>query len=380
MQKFGIVAFAIAGLLWGSVSVCAQAAPDDLTRMGDYTVHRLSSTDPFDRNEDFRTLKPGETLTLADVDGPGSLAHLWMTIDSHEANHLKLLVLRMYWDGEETPSVEAPVGDFFGLGTGEYYEWDSTYLSVGHLKALNCFFPMPFAKHARVTITNDGFLTTSHLYYSVEYKALHHPLPADTLYFHAQYRQAQPNKGWTNRWTENGDIVVNYKANADGKDNYVFLDAKGRGQYVGTTLSIFQNQDAWWGEGDDMFFVDGEALPSWKGTGGEDYFLGAWGYGTGFSYERYGAPVVGAARAGSRSSMYRFHTEAPITFNTSFKATMEHGHANHRSDNWYSVSYWYQAEPHAVFPPLPDAKDRWPKEEMVGGGGNECMPPLCEVK
>jgi len=136
-------------------------------------------------------------------------------------------------------------------------------------------------------------------------------------------------------------------------------------------MSVLQNQDFWWGEGDDMFFIDGETTPSIVGTGSEDYFLGAWDFGgKPFSYQLYGAPVVGEELAGSRSSVYRFHLDSPIPFHQSFKATIEHGNANHRSDNYYSVAYWYQAEPHQPFPPLPPVAQRLPALQMVGGPGN----------
>ena len=154
------------------------------------------------------------------------------------------------------------------------------------------------------------------------------------------------------------------------------MDAKGHGQFVGVTMSVLQNQDGWWGEGDDMFFIDGAAAPSIAGTGSEDYFLGAWDFGgEPFSYPLYGAPVVGAETAGGRSSVYRFHLDSPIPFSKSFKATIEHGHANVRSDNYYSVAYWYQAEPHAAFPALPPVEDRLPVLEPVGGPGNSTVRP-----
>ena len=343
----------------------------DLTRQQTYTLHRSSSTDPGGANADFRAVAPGATLTVLDTNGPGIVSHLWFTIATGESYHLKRIVLRIYWDGEETPSVEAPIGDFFGLGLGEYHNWQSQMLSVGSDKSLNSFFPMPFQRHARITVTNDGKEPIHSFYYNIDYRTGVQPLPADTVYFHAQYRQAQPNHGWTNQWANNQSPAVNDKPNLDGKDNYVWMDAKGHGQYVGVTMSVLQNQDAWWGEGDDMFFIDGATDPSIVGTGSEDYFLGAWDFGgKPFSYQLYGAPVVGSELAGSRSSVYRFHLDAPIPFTKSFKATIEHGHANGRSDNFYSVAYWYQAEPHAAFPPLPPVDQRLPALQHVGGPGN----------
>ena len=343
----------------------------DLTRQQTYTVHRVSSTDPLGANDDSRKVPAGGTFTVMDVDGPGTISHIWFTIADNEPYHLKKIVLRIYWDGEQSPSVEAPIGDFFGLGLGTYHSWQSQMLSVGSVKSLNSYFPMPFAKHARITVTNEGSQPIGDLYYNIDYRGLSKPLPAGTLYFHAQYHQAQPNHGWTNNWTRNGDPFVDNKPNFNGDGNYVWMDANGHGQFVGVTMSVLQNQNEWWGEGDDMFFIDGEKTPSIVGTGSEDYFLGAWDFGgEPFSYQLYGAPVVGEELAGSRSSVYRFHLDAPIPFSKSFKATIEHGTANHRSDNFYSVAYWYQAEPHTPFAPLPLVADRLPALQPTGGLGN----------
>lgn len=360
-------------LLAASTMAFAQSPSwqPDLTQQQTYTPHRASSTDPTGANHDFRSVAPGATETVLDVDGPGTIAHIWFTIADNEPYNLKRIVLRMYWDGEANPSVETPIGDFFGLGLGEYHTWQSEMLSVGNDKSLNCFFPMPFAHHARITVTNEGQQPILALYYNIDYRTYSHPLAAGTLYFHAEYRQAQPNHGWTNNWKTNGDPLVNDKTNPDGKDNYVWMEAKGHGQYVGVTMSVLQNQDMWWGEGDDMFFIDGAKTPEIIGTGTEDYFLGAWDFGGHpFSYQLYGAPVVGKELAGSRSSVYRFHLAQPIPFQKSFKATIEHGNANHRSDNYYSVAYWYQADPHEALPSLPPVEQRLPALQPVGGPGN----------
>jgi len=349
----------------------AQTTRVDLTRPQDYVLKRVSSFDRSGGNADYRQIPPGQTLTILDVDGPGTLTHVWFTLSSPEAAHLKKLVLRMYWDREATPSVETPLGDFFGLGLGDYYTWESELLSVAHERALNSFFPMPFQKHARITVANEGQQMVDAFYFNLDYRAHTHSLPQETLYFHAQFRQAQPNHGWTNEWRNNGDPRVDDVKNLDGKDNYVWMEATGQGHYVGVTMSVLQNQDFWWGEGDDMFFIDGDPHPSITGTGSEDYFLGAYDFGeNSFSYRLFGAPVKGEERAGSRSSVYRFHLDSPISFTKSLRATIEHGHANHRSDNFYSVAYWYQTEPHAPFPALPAVDQRLPQLQPVGGPGN----------
>jgi hypothetical protein len=341
----------------------------NLPQAKDYVQKRVSSYDTSGANADYKQFNGGETITLLDVNGPGVITHIWFTIASVDPQHLKALVLRAYWDGESTPSIEAPVGDFFGLGLGEYFRYQSIPLSVGSDKALNCFFPMPFQRHARITVTNDGSTKVEAYYFNIDYRAYSKPLPTDQLYFHAQYRQANPARGTTADWKSNGDM--NDRKNVNGEGNYVWMEAAGRGHFVGVTMSVLQNQDQWWGEGDDMFFIDGETKPSINGTGSEDYFLGAWGFSGGaFAYGLYGAPVKGEEQSGSRSSVYRFHLDSPIPFTKSLRATIEHGHANHRSDDFFSVAYWYQAEPHSEFPKLPALQERIPVLHSVGGPGS----------
>ncbi|MES2255275.1 MAG: glycoside hydrolase family 172 protein [Pseudomonadota bacterium] len=365
----------MAGLsLAAGVSAQEMNWQPDPTHQQTYTPHRASSSDPTGRNDDSRRIEPGATLTVLDADGPGTISHIWFTIATNENYHLKKIVLRIYWDGEQTPSVETPIGDFFGLGLGVYNSWQSQMLSVGNDKAMNSYFPMPFGRHARITVTNEGKQPVGDFYYNIDYRTYARPLAAGTLYFHAQYRQAQPNHGVSNDWLRNQDTSKN--PNLTGENNYVWMEAQGHGQFVGVTMSVLQNQDLWWGEGDDMFFIDGEKSPSIAGTGAEDYFLGAWDFGGHpFSYPLYGAPIVGDELAGSRSSVYRFHFDSPIPFSKSIKATIEHGHANYRSDNYYSVAYWYQAEPHAPYPALPPVEDRLPKLQAVGGPGNAGAAP-----
>jgi len=353
MKRFLIFLLALPG--FGAMRpACGQSPTDplsELTKPHDYVLKRVSSYDRTGGNDDYRPLAPGDTLTLLDETGPAEISHVWITIADDERFHLKKLVLRMFWDGESSPSVEAPVGDFFGLGLGDYFLYQSVPLAVGGDKALNCFFPMPFQKHARITLTNEGQQRAEAVYWNIDLRAYKSALPPDTLYFHAQYRQATPNKAFPTN-----------KINLDGKDNYVWLEAAGRGHFAGVTMSVIENQDGWWGEGDDMFFVDGERLPSISGTGSEDYFLGAWDFGgKAFSYGLFGAPVVGQELQGGHWSLYRFHLDSPIPFTKSLRATIEHGHANDRGDNFYSVAYWYQNEPHAGFPALPVVELRLPR-------------------
>ena len=374
MRRMKCSTTALAMMLAFGFSLASAQGPNlfgGLAQPHFYLQKRVSSYDRTGGNEDYRAIAPGETLTVMDESGPGIITHIWFTFASDEAYHLKKLVLRMYWDGEATPSVEAPIGDFFGLGLGEYFTFDSLPLSAAPNHAVNCFFPMPFQKHARITIENQGKMKLDALYYNIDYQAYPQPLQTDILYFHAQYRQTSPNKGLTGDWTNNDDPKQNDRKNLTGEGNYVWMEATGRGQFVGVTMSVLQNQDYWWGEGDDMFFIDGEKTPSINGTGSEDYFLGAYDFGgKAFSYAFYGAPVVGEEKAGSRSSVYRFHLDSPITFSKSIRATIEHGHANGRSDNYFSVAYWYQTEPHAPFPTLPSVEDRLPRLHAVGGPGN----------
>jgi Protein of unknown function (DUF2961) len=377
----GIVsAAAIAGL--GAASSTSMAAPSQdhesvpeelfaQARLRSYKTRRSSSWDRSGANGDAVPVEPGATATILDVQGAGVVTHLWFTINSEDDHHLKNLVLRAWWDGESTPSVEVPIGDFFGLGLGEYFTYQSALLAVAPMKALNAYFQMPFATAAKLTVTNEGKARTNSLYFAVDYVTLP-ALPADVARFHAQYRQAAPGKGWTDNWQHNWDDPVGDKKNLDGAGNYVFMEATGRGHFVGVTHSVEQNQEGWFGEGDDMIFIDGDKLPTINGTGTEDYYNGAWDFGgEQFAYQHNGAPHITdpKERIGGRYCLYRWHIESPITFEKSIKVTIEHGHANHRSDSFYSVGYWYQTEPHAEFPTLPAPADRWPRLFHVGGPG-----------
>lgn len=348
----------------------------DLARLRSGKARRSSSWDRSGGNNDAVPVDPGKAATLLDVTGAGVVTHLWFTINSPDPMHLKNLVLRAWWDGEVSPSVEAPLGDFFGLGLGEYFVYQSALLAVAPIKALNAYFHMPFATSARLTLTNEGSIRTDNLYFAVDYMTLP-SLPANLGRFHAQYRQAAPCKGSTDNWTNEYVPAINDAKNLSGKDNYVFLEAEGKGHFVGVTHAVLQNQDGWFGEGDDMIFIDGDTAPTINGTGTEDYYNGAWDFGgQAFAYQHHGAPhIVDPERIGGRYCLYRWHIEGPIAFEKSLRVTMEHGHANHRSDNFYTTAYWYQTEPHASFPALPPIADRVPRVFSVGGAGTAPVPP-----
>jgi len=337
----------------------AYPAELSLALLRDYQSAKASSYDRTGGNADDIKIEPGATQILMDVQGPGMVSHIWFTISAPDPQHLKKLVLRMYWDGESEPSVETPVGDFFGLNLGEYFMYQSALLSVAAVKALNAYFPMPFAKAARITVTNECEQPVDAYFWNIDYQILSR-LPENIGYFHAQYRQATPCPGW----------ATAVEKNLNGKNNYVFLEATGRGHFVGVTHGIVLNQDGWWGEGDDMLFVDGSEMPVSNGTGSEDYYNGAWGFeGKQFDYQHMGVPHVENPWAiGGTWCVYRWHIDSPLNFRKSIRMTIEHGTGNDRSDNFYSVAYWYQTEPHAKFPALPPVAERLPRVFAVPKG------------
>jgi len=326
-------------------------------RAQNYKSLKQSSHDRTGGNRDFFSVAAGATQELFNVSGPGAITHIWFTIAARGRNHLKECVLRAWWDGKDKPSIETPVGDFFGLNLGEYFHYQSEYLACSPGRSLNCYFTMPFRKAARMTVTNEGKEDVNAFYSNIDYVSA--SMPSDAMYFHAQYRQAQPN------------VAVQYagpqKLNPDGKANYVYGEARGRGHLMGVTVGVMINADGWMGEGDDMIFIDDEAKPAIIGTGMEDYFLGSWNFGgrdgaTPFGHSMYGAPqIVMAERTGGRYCCYRWHGDNPVTFNRYMKHTNEHGHANDRGDNYSSCCYWYQTEPYTDFPALPPVDQRIPR-------------------
>ncbi len=341
-------------------------------RAQSYKSLKQSSYDRTGGNADRWTIPAGGVHEVFNSAGPGVITHIWFTIAALSPNHLKEIVIRMYWDGNAKPSVEVPVGDFFGLNLGQYTVYQSEFLNCSSIKAMNCYFAMPFRKSARITATNESDLEVGAFYSNIDYQLVP-SLPDDSLYFHAQYRQATPNKPLTNDWKTNRD--ANRLLNLDGKENYVYVETRGRGHMMGVTLGVLQNQNFWMGEGDEMIFIDDESKPAITGTGSEDYFCGAWDFGgkdgaVPFAHLYNGAQIIQSAElTGGRYCLYRWHADNPVTFTRYLKHTMEHGHANHRADNFYSVCYWYQTAPYTDFPALPRAAERIPMLKAVPGPG-----------
>jgi hypothetical protein len=359
----------LAGLTgFGAAAAAAQrpaavGAPDATllpryARALNYKSLKQSSFDRTGGNSDRWPIAPGATQELFRSDGPGIISHIWFTIAAQSPNHLKEIVIRAYWDGNSKPSVEVPVGDFFGLNLGQYVIYQSAYLNCSSVKALNCYFSMPFRRSALITATNEGKQPVGSFYSNIDYQMVP-SLPDDIVYFHAQYRQKTPNEAVKFASGEK-------ELNPDGKHNYVFAETRGRGHLMGITMGVLQNHDNWFGEGDDMIFIDDESKPAIIGTGTEDYINGAWDFGgrdgaVPFAHLYNGAQYIQSAEhGGGRYLIYRWHGDNPVTFERYLKHTIEHGHADDRSDNFYSVCYWYQSQPYTDFPPLPPAAERVP--------------------
>lgn len=289
-------------------------------------------------------VQPGETFTMADITGPGIIRHIWIT-DNCRAN--RSLILRMYWDGSETPSVEVPLGDFFACAEyQEYAQVTSIPVCVNPKRAFNCYWDMPFYKRARITIENIYHEKIT-VYYQIDYHA--GEIPEKRGYFHAQFRRENPLKE---------------------KGTYTILDnVQGNGQYVGTYLFWGVNNNGWWGEGEIKFFMDGDReFPTICGTGTEDYFCGSWNFDIGGKYQEFCTPYSGVPKiirpdglysANQRFSMYRWHITDPIYFKKNLKVTIQAlgWKSQHRylqlRDDISSVAFWYQDTVCQNFPPLP---------------------------
>jgi len=322
---------------------------------------RISSYDRRGGNIDYIKIDAWQTVRIADIRGPGCITHIWITASSKDVCYLRNMLLRMYWDDETDPSVDTPLGDFFGLGHGIPHQFISLPLTVVgtipslldsdfNKAAMNSFFPMPFGKSAVIEITNESDVPCDKFYYHVDYE-IWDKMSQDLGLFHAKWRRENPTEA------QKTDI------NLTGEKNYVILDAEGEGHYVGCVLAIENLSTSWFGEGDDMIFIDGEGFPpSLHGTGLEDYFCSAWGFPGEYSAPYHGVSLAGDPRDSTgKWTMYRFHLVDPIRFKKSIKVTIEHGHANNRSDDYSSVAYWYQKEPHKNFFKMPSAAQRLPR-------------------
>jgi hypothetical protein len=351
----------VTGWLLGVPWVAIAQPLDDLWRVRPAVSVRASSASPDpNSNADNRWVRPGDTLTLAEIQGPGFIRHIWMTFPDSAPSWIAKegsagpgeLVLRMYWDGAAEPAVESPVGDFFACGFGGRAEVNSAPVQVQGGDSYNCFWPMPFHKSARVTITNESTRPLAAFYYQVD--CTQEQPPPDAAYFCAQYRQEFPTR--TRR-----DYLI-----AD-------IESDGGGQYVGTVMSVRSRSPEWFGEGDDKFYVDGEAKPSLWGTGTEDYFLNAWGM------ERSSFPYFGVTRVdgwladlGQKGTMYRWHIPDPVRFTRSLRVEIEHagwmsadetttGKVEgfvEREDDFATVAFWYQRGQPKRFTKLPSASER----------------------
>jgi Protein of unknown function (DUF2961) len=361
------------------------------------TSKRASSWDRTGGNKDYIAIEQGEERVIFQESGPARISHIWMTLNCEAAYYFRKILIRMYWDGEEHPSVEVPLGDFFGVGHGVANHYVSLPLNMitkqgspQSYTAMNSYFSMPFKREAKIVIVNESEEPIPNFYFYIDYEC-YDRLDDDVLYFHACWNRENPTKGTLDmealkhKHSEfRGPLqqVADLK-NIDGNENYVILDAEGYGHFVGCNLSIDHINPVpnvtWFGEGDDMIFIDGETWPpSLHGTGTEDYFCTAWDFPSG----KYDAPYHGISLAEPLSvpaaweekqawgggsfgysgkwTAYRYHIEDPIVFKKSIRMTIEHGHGNSLSNDYASTAYWYQGEPHKTFNPMLPAALRLP--------------------
>jgi hypothetical protein len=328
-----------------------------LTRPPTGRNRRVSSNEQpkwHDANLDMTILPPGKSVEMPVLEGPGVITHIWLTSHAGRANELNALSLRIYWDGRKEPGVAVPLGEFFGVGQGRPAALESVPVQVSPSGALSCYWRMPFAKSARIVVSNDNPDRTAGLYWQVDWTELEE-LPPETAYFHARYRQEYPAVA--------------------GRD-YLIADLAGRGQYVGTVLSVTLGQDGWWGEGDDFFYIDGEEVPSLQGTGGEDYFNDAWGFRVRNS-PWFGQPRWQGDDAGDSGVCYRWHVLDPVGFTNSLQVAIEHkgnrvedteGFYLERPDFINSVAFWYQTgepKPFGALPPYSERRIPWQPQHLV---------------
>lgn len=327
------------GMASPGVGTLGTGTLDGLMRARSGKIAHYASTDLKGGNADFRRIAPGQTLTLVDHRGAGIVRRWWVTVAPRNNVDLqRQLIVRCWWDGESSPSVEVPLSDFFGVGFGQWKQFVSLPLSMTS-GGYNCFWPMPFSRLARITIENRSQTTCDAFYYNIDIQTLPSPLLLQRqsgdplLYFHAQFRRTNPT-------VAGQDVPI--------------LEAVGRGHYVGTLLSMQNRRSRRIGflEGDERAWIDGEAQPSIVGTGTEDYFSSGWYFDTGTYSSPYNGLTIKDAETG-RISAYRWHIEDAIPFTKSLRFHIEHGATDDADADYSSVAFWYQTHPHAPFPPLP---------------------------
>lgn len=321
---------------------------DNLYKFSTARSRRISSYDHSGGNNDRIAIEAGETAVLADIAGSGVIRHIWITFGgSSDPMFGRNAILRMYWDGETEPSVESPIGDFFGQGWGETYLYSALPLCTGpkNGRSLVCYFPMPFSTAARITLENDSEYPVKYFYYSIDYEE------TDTCNepwrFHAW---------WNRKLNRSIDMLENQRGalNTGNGDNHIFADIIGAGKFVGINYYVDNPSPLWYGEGDDMWQIDGEPWPySLHGTGTEDFFNSAWCPNQIYCHPYFGYPRVPSSLGHmGRTHCYRFFIEDPVYFQKSLYASIEHGHANCLTLDIATVGYWYQSEPHKAFPKI----------------------------
>ena len=334
------------------------------------TRKRASSFDITGGNDDRIYIKSGESKVIFDVHCSGLIEHIWFTQvnfgDIIEKNAFRKIYFKIFFNDNEFPSVLVPLGDFFGMGHGESKNFVSAPLQMSPQdgRGLNSWWPMPFEKACKIEIFNECDLTLM-FYYYIDYEE--RTFDDDICYFGAIWNRENPTKGQDYHQFPNRKDFLFGGQNISGKDNYVILDIEGEGHYVGCNLNIHNLSDCeewdWIGEGDDFIFIDGETHPSIHGTGTEDYFNTAW-----CPNQEYCAPYHGIIKGGKdnwkgKITYYRYHILDPITFKKSIKVTIEHGHDNHRCDDYSSTAYFYTPKPYLIKKELPSKELRLPLDD-----------------
>ena len=333
---------------------------------------RASSYDTEGGNLDFVMLNPGSSYPIFNIDGTGCITHIFTTMEAviQKGPSFMLerkLIIRMFWDDEENASVEAPIGDFFGMGHGMSKNFWSAPLAMcpENGRGYNCFFPMPYQKKARIEIENQSTDFVA-FYYYIDYEEYQNKVDSP-LRFHARWRR-EITKGIDDSALSGTEYLWQGK-NITGENNYVIMEAQGKGHYVGCNMNIHNlrstRKENWYGEGDDMIFIDGEPWPPrLHGTGTEDYFNTAF-----CPQQEYCSPYSGIILGGGsnwagKSSYYRYHIADPIMFDKSIRVTIEHGHNNNCSNDYSSTAYWYQTEPHMHYEPILPVNERIPLDDI----------------